>query len=374
MKICFVTPYSPREVGGVSKFVTELSRGLHKEGIDSITITKKIENGKQSNLDIIEIDFPKLRFVGGIFFTFKAIRIIIKKRKEIAIINLQRPFIVSQAILAMVSKILGLPVVSTTHGGFPLYRSPIRLAFTKMVEKTTFACSNAVVFVDKRGMELRKYPKSILIENGVDVHHFRFREDLRIKIRESLGIHEKDFVLIFVGHVLSHKGIYELLSAVSKIKVLKDSKLRALFIGTLYDEELPKLRRYIQDLKLSDGIVLLGVKTDVHPYYCAADVFVLPSHDEGLPLALLEAMACGLPAVVSEVGGNPFVIEDFEDGFLVKPSNIEDLTDKIEWCLENPKELKTMGENAEIKARNKYSLERMTGEYIEIFRRISNGD
>lgn len=370
MKICFITPYSPKEVSGVGKFVLELSKTLNKKGIETVIITKRVNNEKESKLDMMEIDYPKIRFLGGAILTLKTIDALLNMRKEIDIVCLQRPFIVTQSLLAMYCKRLGIPVVSVTHGGFPAYKTDIRASITRFIENTTFSRSEAVVFVDPKGKNLRTYKEGIIIENGVDTKHFQFDEKIREITRTNLGIHKEDFLIVFVGRITADKGIYELLSAMHALNTKKEDRIKALFIGSIYREEEAKLRGSIKKLGISENIIFAGVKDDVKPFYCAGDLFVLPSHDEGLPLTLLEAMACGLPVVASEVGGIPFVIENFKDGILVKPRDKGDLSKKIRWCVENPEKSKKIGENASKKARERYSLQRMTDEYLEIFKKL----
>ncbi len=374
MNICFVTPYSPKQVSGVGKFVSELSRSLKKRGIDSIIITKKVKNGEDLNLNIVDIEIPKIRLFGGMILTFKTIWMIAKKRKEIDIVNLQRPFIVSQALMALACKKLDLKIISTIHGGYPPHKAKTRMKWTKSVERFTFKLSDKVVFVDRMGQSLRKYPSGVLIENGVDTERFKFDHNFRQETRAALNIHEKDFTIVFVGRISFDKGIYELLEAVSKLKTMKIPNIKVLFIGSLLMEEKAKFVKYVNNLKLNENVLMLGVKDDVIPYYCTADIFALPSYSEGLPLALLEAMACGVPVVVSDVGGIPSVIENIKDGILVKPKNAYDLADKIEWCVKNPEKLKKIGENAREKARKEFNLERMTDEYILLFKELTGNN
>jgi glycosyltransferase involved in cell wall biosynthesis len=371
MKVCFITPYSPKEVTGVGMYVSELSKALKKSGIDSITITKKVKGGLNPDIDIIEMDCPEYRFLGGLIFTIKSLIILIKSRKSVDIILLQRPFIVSQALIAIVCKLLGFHIVSTIHGGIPISKNKVRTMFTRLVKWTAFILSDEVIFVDRRARTLRKKKRGIIIENGVNIGHFNCNEKLRNKIRNHYRISRDDFLITFVGRISYDKGIYELLRAIYELKSMNVGGIKALFIGLIPKEENIRITKFIDDFKLFDSILLVGVKEDVLPYYCAADVFVLPSYDEGLPLALLEAMACGLPAVVSDVGGISFVIEDFKDGILVKPRNTKDLVSKLKWCINNPDSSKKIGKNANKKIKENHDLMEMAKKYKNLFIKIT---
>jgi glycosyltransferase involved in cell wall biosynthesis len=364
MRICFISPYSPKEISGVGIFISELSKGLASHSIDSMVITRKVQVIKELPLDIIEIDFPRLRYLGGSVFTLKTIKAMIRSRRDIDIILLQRPFIVSQAFFALISKFIGLPTISVIHGRYPPYKNRLRLKLTRFIERITFYLSDSVIFVDKKGMQLRNYKKGILIENGVDVNHYRFSLEARRRTRNKLKIKDGDFIMIFVGRISQDKGINELLNAVYSINKTGEREIKVLLVGPVAKNEERGFKNYIRKHNLEDNIIFLGVEDDVQPFYCAADVFVLPSYEEGLPLTLLEALACGLPVIVSRIGGIPFVVEDHKDGLLINPGDHKDLIDKLNWCIQNPTEMKDLGVNGNKKVREMYSLARMTGDYV----------
>jgi len=239
------------------------------------------------------------------------------------------------------------------------------------VEWITFVLSDEVVYVDRNARDLRRKKRGIVIENGIDTEHFKFDEKLRNKIRGHYHVNNDDFVIAFVGRLSYDKGIYELLKAIYEIKSMNIRNIKALFIGFTPKEENIKIQKFIDELRLSNSVELVGVREDVLPYYCAADAFVLPSYQEGLPLALLEAMACGLPVIVSDVGGIPFVIEDGKDGILVKPRDTKNLVSKLEWCIKNIDSSKEIGKNANVKIRKNHDLTAMAKNYKKLFIRIT---
>ena len=368
MRVCFISPYSPKEISGVGRFISELSTGLSEYSIQSMVITRKIKNEKKVPLEVIEIDFPQYRFIGGFIFTLKSVSKIIKSRNKIETILLQRPFILSQAIFALISRSIGLRTISVIHGRYPAFKSRLGFKLTRLIERFTFHLSNSVVFVDKRGMQLRNYKAGILIENGVNVQHFRSSDETRKRIRKELKIQDEDLNIIFVGRVSYDKGIYELINAISVINNKDGDNLKALIIGPIVENEEKKIAQLIKDNNLEDKILFLGMVDDVQPYYCAADLFVLPSYEEGLPLVLLEAMACGLPVIVSKIGGMPFVVEDHKDGLLIEPKDTDDLIEKIRWFIKNPEKMGEMGIIGNRKIAEKYSLTRMTRDYVKILK------
>lgn len=102
--------------------------------------------------------------------------------------------------------------------------------------------------------------------------------------------------------------------------------------GDLKDE----LIKLADDLKISDRIVFLGARSDVHEFLSAINVFIMPSLWEGQPIALLEALAIGKPCIVSDVDGISEVINNGVNGYLVKPKDIAGLTQAMNQAIDNP--------------------------------------
>lgn len=122
---------------------------------------------------------------------------------------------------------------------------------------------------------------------------------------------------------------------------------------------------YVRELGLENNVVFLGLKAKVYPFLNEADIFVLPSLWEGMPISLIEAMASGLPIVATHVGGVPDMLEDHESGLLVDINNADIAAALIE--LANNAELrKKLGSNARC-ASKQFTAQKMTEEYIELY-------
>ena len=135
-----------------------------------------------------------------------------------------------------------------------------------------------------------------IINNGIDVERFRFDPQIRESIRKDLGL-EGSFVVGHVGRFGVEKNHTKLLNVFYEVKKLKpDAKLVLCGDG----EERTQIETLIEELKLKDSVLLLGVINNVHQVLQAMDVLMMPSLFEGLPFALLEAQASGLRCVVSD--------------------------------------------------------------------------
>ena len=136
------------------------------------------------------------------------------------------------------------------------------------------------------------------------------------ELRQRHGISAEDRVLLSVGRLSSEKGGRDLLDAFRKVlDQMPDTKLTLLLLGDGPDRAM--LEEYGKDL--GKRLCFAGHLTDVWPYYFLSDVFVLPSHSEGSPLALLEAMAAGCAIVATRVGGVPETVVEGQSGLLVSP-------------------------------------------------------
>jgi glycosyltransferase involved in cell wall biosynthesis len=124
------------------------------------------------------------------------------------------------------------------------------------------------------------------------------------------------------------------------------------------------------ELDLGQSVTFCGVQPDVLPYLHAADLFVLPSVSEGLSNALLEAMASGLPCIVSDIGGNVDLIADGENGLLFESGNINQLTDMLLRLLRNDIGRREFGRRARETIEADYSMDRVAKKYVELYRHL----
>jgi glycosyltransferase involved in cell wall biosynthesis len=229
------------------------------------------------------------------------------------------------------------------------------------------AVSNAVVgYLQKYG----NIPsgKITLIHNGIDPERI-CRTDIRNRddVRESLGFEKHHFIVISVGRLIPVKGFEILLrefSAFSK----KAPDARLLIVG--YGPEEDKIRKTIGDLKLNDRIKIIGRYDKLAELHNASDCFVMTSRQEGFGLAILEAMACGLPVIGSNVGAVPEMIEDRVNGLIFSTKNDGELALCISKIYENRNGARSMGDLARKTALEKYHIKNTSKKYEELYRRL----
>ncbi len=365
MRICFVTPYSPKVVGGIGTFLIEISKNLKKKGgVDSFVITRDVENPLETDIDIFELAIGNYRVFSGVSFISKMSYTIFKKRKEIDILHIQTPHHLT-APIAILGRAIGIPVVTTFHGKLPRGESFLRKNLSLFAESIVIHFSDALTFVSKESKGFYGNPSSVVILNGVDPNRFLRVAKEREITRQKLHL-DNCFVILFLGRWVAHKGIYTLIDVFNKISKKTGSNLKLLLIGS--GEEM-EVKKRISLLGLEKTVLPVGKVEKVREYFNSADVFVLfTSPQEGLPIAILEAMACELPVVASNVSGIPEVIEHQKNGLLIKLNDVDDLTKKLLWCIDNPKLLSRLGEHARETIVSIHSIDKMTSSYIEIYK------
>lgn len=147
-------------------------------------------------------------------------------------------------------------------------------------------------------------------------------------IKKEYNTKSESANFIFLGRLGERKGIFDLLEAIRIVKNKTDNQSKFYLAG---DGELDKVKNYIKKYKLKDDIFLLGwVSPDERRNLLLENhALILPSYNEGLPMAILEAMSYGKAIISTPVGGIPEVVKDGENGLLVKPGDIESLANAI---------------------------------------------
>lgn len=170
--------------------------------------------------------------------------------------------------------------------------------------------------------------KLIQVPYGVDLSHFR-------QIQKTDNI----FRLIFAGGIGLRKGVPYLLRAFSELK-LPQSEL--LFLGNPSEDIAPILREYEGKFRWGGSVP----QAELYKYYSQSSVFILPSIEEGLGMVQLQAMACGLPVIVTTNTGAEDVVRDGKDGFIIPIRDVEAIKEKILYFYKNPEERERMGRSA----------------------------
>lgn len=209
-----------------------------------------------------------------------------------------------------------------------------------------------------------------IVSNGIDTDLFRpgFAEDLKTKLNLS-----GEKIIVAPGRIDKYKGFDVLLYAFHNLlKRFENTKLIIIGNGP-FQMDLEKLA-YNGNIK--DRVLFAGriPYEDMPKYYNIADVIAFPTlRTESFGLVALEAMSCGKSIVASRIGGIMEIIEDGMDGILVEPGDVSDLENKLQNILGDESLRTELGKNARKKIINKFSLDRMVDETINVYQEVLNG-
>jgi glycosyltransferase involved in cell wall biosynthesis len=205
--------------------------------------------------------------------------------------------------------------------------------------------------------------RTVLVPNGVDADRFHPRP-ASPALRHALGILGPGPVIGTVGRAVTEKGQAYL---VDTLPLLRTGwpHLRCVFVGD--GPELPRLRRRAADLGVEDHCLFPGVRRDVEEIYPLLDVFVLPSLREPFGLALLEAMATGIPVVATAAGGPPDFIRHGINGLLVPPRDAAALARAVDSLLTDPPLARRLAASGRATADRQYPVTTMAGMVAGIY-------
>lgn len=185
-------------------------------------------------------------------------------------------------------------------------------------------------------------------------------------LRAKLGIETGDSVLLAVGRLSKEKGHLDLLTAFACLRETHpELKCKLVIVGD--GPERGTLEAAAQSKAIDVDVIFTGQISDVLPFYAAADVFVLPSHSEGSPNVLLEAMAANLPIVATAVGGVPEVVENNESALLVPANDPQAVAAAIARVLIDPDFARRLTTNSAALVASRYAPEQYVRSLVEIF-------
>lgn len=265
---------------------------------------------------------------------------------------------------AWASHRVGIPHIVTMHGGrYYAHRLRRRLALRMAIALSaqTIAVSHDLADHLSRDLWIRR-SRILMIPNGVRSVH-----PDGVTVRKELTPGPVDQLLVAIGNLYPVKGHAHLVDALA----LLAGRYPGLHVaiagrGPLADA----LAEQARQRGLADRVHLLGLRSDVAALLASADIFVLPSLSEGLPLALLEAMFAGCPTVATDVGEVRAALEDGEAGLLVPPGNAVALAAALDDLLSNPARARALGARAACRAAAEYDVSQMVRRYVETYHRV----
>lgn len=263
---------------------------------------------------------------------------------------------------ALAGRLVGVPAVVIAKRNVDAFETPRQVAVQRLAHRLATHVTAVSVAVADTAVALG-VPRSrvTVIENGVDVGRF----DGITPDRARLGVADARPIIGSVGCLAPRKDYGTLLEALASLTARGRDVVVAL-VGDGPDRAA--LEAQARSLGLSERVRFLGERSDVDRLLPAMDLFVLSSREEGIPNALLEAMAAGRPSIVTDVGGNREVLDDGETGWIVPARDPAALAAAIDLALSDPAEARRRGERARQVTRERRSIDTMVRRHEAFYR------
>ncbi|MDR9457403.1 MAG: glycosyltransferase family 4 protein [Salegentibacter sp.] len=248
----------------------------------------------------------------------------------------------------LAAKLAGVPLRLHTVAGLPLMETTgNKRKLLDFVEKLTYKLATRV-YPNSRGLEEIILKEGFAEEeklkvlgkgssNGIDTSYFdpsNFSEEDKINIRQELNIPENDLIFIFIGRLVSEKGINELVAAFKRLQERKP-ELSLLLVGPFEEELDPISEESKEIIENHPKIYTTGYQADVRPYLAVSDVLAFPSYREGFPNVVMQAGAMGLASIVSDINGCNEIIVEGKNGMIIPVKDEGALFNAMELIAQN---------------------------------------
>ncbi|MFP3356673.1 N-acetyl-alpha-D-glucosaminyl L-malate synthase BshA [Planococcus sp. SIMBA_143] len=202
------------------------------------------------------------------------------------------------------------------------------------------------------------------VHNFVDEREYHLHDSANLKEELGIEVHEK--VLIHVSNFRKVKRVEDVVSTFAKVQKTVGAKL--LLVGD--GPEMSRIHQQVKDLHIEQEVLFLGKRDNLSELYSMSDVKLLMSEKEAFGLVLLEAMACGVPAIGTQIGGIPEIIEPGENGFLVELGDIDAAADAAIRILTDDMLHEKLSVTALETATKRFSSEKILAEYETLYARL----
>lgn len=352
------------------QFLWPLMRGLRAAGCDVIGACAEgpqLEVVRADGFTVRAVPFARNLSPVAQMRAFWAVYRLIRREKP-DIVHAHMP--ISGILARMAAWLCRVPLVAYTCHGF-LFNQPgsrKRRGLALILEWIGGQATDLYLTVsqeearDARRLHINRRAQAI--GNGRDLERFKPDAQARQSIRRELGVSQGRTVMIAVSRLVRHKGYPELLRA---MELVPEAEL------WIVGERLPSdhgedMARFLAEAgqRLGERLRLLGYRDDIPALLAAADIFVLPSHFEGLPMSIIEAMLCGLPVVATNIKGPREQVLDRQTGILVPPGLAAPLAQALQRLAHDPALRAEMGQAGLARARMLYNEKEIVARTVNL--------
>ena len=362
------------DIGGAEKQMICLAEHLKKEKHACYVFSLEVGGPLEEHLRELEIPVYSGRLKSGDLWRLPW-KIFSSQIQLIRVVHRLRPNVV-HSFLPLVTLKGGLaarmnrvPLVITSRRALGTHQE--RCFILKPFDQLASRLSNCVtvnskaVWDDTVNRDQVDPSKLRLIYNGVDPAPFEAARNQREEVRGALGLEADEKVIIVVANFILYKGHSDFLKAAREV-ISQIPKVRVLLVGE--DRGIRKdVEKQAEEFGIHNFIQFLGRRDDVPHLLAAADLSVLPSHEEGFSNVILESMAAGLPVVATRVGGNSEAVVDGASGWLVPPRNPSIMAEKIVDLFGDPQRATSWGKSGSDRVKENFTIEKMVEAHLKLY-------
>ncbi len=348
-------------------FVLPIMRGLRARGHEVIGVSADGELLDVARAEGFRIETVPMARSLSPRAQWRALRALIKlfRAERPDMVHAHQP--ISGFLARIAARVAGVPRVAfTSHGD--LYRQPgpwWRRALGFAVEWVGGRLTDIYLTVSVEQaadtQRLWLHRRATYAGNGRDATLLRPDSEARGRIRADLGVAPDRVVVIIISRLVRAKGYVELLAAMRDVAA--DLWVVGGRLPSDHDEDISG---HFPASGLGDRLRLLGYREDISSLLAAADIFVLPSHTEGLPMSVIEAMLCGLPVVATDIRGPREQVVQGQTGLLVPPRTVAPLAEALRRLAEDPELRARMGAAGRARALQHYEEGRVVARTLDL--------
>lgn len=398
MKILHIVPtyYPASRYGGPIKSVHELNKWLVKKRVEVVVYTTNLDGKGTLNVQIgkpVDVDGAKVFYFPITCrrwqYSFRLHRALEKNAKDFDLIHITSVFLSASTLGAYHARKCGKPYVISPRGS--LMAEPLKKGFLKnlkkkiyisLIEKRNLANAAGIHFTTE--MEKEEYLKSdlplkkaLVIPNGLDIESYEIRnkyENTKLQngFRKKFNLSDDKKIILFLSRLSWKKGLDTLIPAFAEV-IKKEPKAVLIIAGGDEENYKKEIELEIENCKLKIGneVIFTGMLLgdEKAAAYAASDVFVLPSYAENFGMAVVEAMAVGLPAIITKGVGISNEVAKVGAGIVID-KNVNQLAEAILEILKNLDLAKKIGEAGRKLVETEFSAEKVAERWMKEYKKL----